>query len=108
MNLLQTFMTEANVQARTIVAEDFTIVGESPSTTRLGTFGNPTLLPIMTRTGYQDHLVTQMTVERALFATAPEAKGEVYRTATGATYFVQAIDDKHPVIYTFVLTDRRT
>lgn len=99
--------TPAEATANSLLTESFTHVGESPSVSRLGTFGNPTVVPLETRYGYQDHVVTYLTVEAALYATPPDPHGEIHRTQTGQTYYVQAIDTKNPVVYTFTLTDRQ-
>lgn len=106
MNLLDDFMAEGNRQLRTIIKSDFTHVGESPVVSRAGTFGNATVIPVLTRQGYEDHAVVFMEVERSLYATEPQAKGEIVKTGTGTTYFVQAIDKSSPVIYIFTLTER--
>jgi hypothetical protein len=104
--LLRNYMTEANAQMRLLIKSGFTHVGESPSVSRLGTFGNAQVIPVMTRQGYEDHAVVFMEVERSLYATPPQAKGEIRRTKTGTRYFVQAIDKSSPVIYIFTLTER--
>jgi hypothetical protein len=107
MNALDTFLANANVQLRTLIKSDFTHVGESPQVTRQGTFGNATVIPIMTRQGYEDHLVVMMEVERVLYTGAePVAKGTIVRTDTSTTYFVQAIDKSSPVLFIFTLTER--
>lgn len=105
-NLLDAFMTEGNRQLRTIIKADFTHVGESPAVTRQGTFGNANVIPVMTRQGWEDHLVVFMEVERSLYATAPESKTEINRTDTNITYFIQAIDKSSPVLFIFTLTER--
>lgn len=118
MNQLQSFLAEANAQVRgpggatpaaataaSLLAEAFTHVGESPSVSRLGIFGNDTVVPDMERPGYSTYSLLTLTVERSLYATPPTPRGEIVRTATGETYFVQAIDST-PVIYTFTLTNR--
>lgn len=113
MNLLQTFMAEANAQARTIIQEAFTVtVPAGIATTFFGTFGDPEIMPVMTRQGYQDHLVTVLKVEATEFAalTSPQiqalARGSVVRTATGRTFFIQTVDYTGVVVWTFILTDR--
>lgn len=107
MNLLDQFMAEGNRQLRTIIKSDFTHVGESPAVTRQGTFGNANVIPVMTRQGWEDHLVVFMEVERSLYTGAePEAKTEINRTDTNTTYFVQAIDKSSPVLFIFTLTER--
>jgi hypothetical protein len=112
MNLLQTFLVEANTQARDIVQEAFTLVGESPAVTRYGTFGDPEIMPVMTRQGYQDHLVTPLKVEASQFSgyTAEQldalARRSIVRTQTGRTMFIQVADYTAVVVYTFILTDR--
>jgi hypothetical protein len=106
LNPLDEFMAESNFQLRTIIKSDFTHVGESPEVSRLGTFGNAQVIPVMTRQGYEDHAVVFMEVERSLYATPPQAKGEILREETGVRYFVQAIDKSSPVLYIFTLTER--
>lgn len=99
--------TPAEATAASLTAESFTVTGETSSPSRLGTFGNPTVIPVMTRQGYQDQIVTFLSVEKVLFATPPEPHGEIVRTQTGQTYFVQAVNNKDPVVYTYTLTDRQ-
>lgn len=99
-------MAEANVQTRSVIKEDFTVVGESPVVTRVGTFGGSTIMPVMTRNGYEDHEVSLMTCEKVLFATPPEPRIEITRTQTGQVFFVQGVDNKDPVLFTFILTER--
>ena len=99
-------MTEANIQARPVIKEEFTIVGESPVVVRLGTFGSLTVMPVMTRQGYEDHSVCPMTCERSYFATPPEPRIEITRTQTGQVLFVQTVEKNDPVLFTFILTDR--
>lgn len=108
MNQLKTFMAEATLQARPLIKEPFTIVGEvsPPAEPRVGVFGDSTVIPVMTRTGYQDHAVMFARVEKVLFATPPEPRIELVRTLTGETLFVHAVENKDPVVYTFTLTDR--
>lgn len=115
MNLLQNFMAEALSQVRgtggtneSLAMEEFTIVGEvsPPATPRLGVFGNSTVIPIMTRQGYQDHEVSFLTVEASLFATAPSPRITINRTSTGQNLFVHAVENKDPVLFTFTLTER--
>lgn len=112
MNLLQSFLVEANVQAKDIIQEAFTLVAESPAVTRYGTFGDPEIMPVMTRQGYQDQLVTPLKVEASYFSsfTAPQldalARRSIVRTATGRTMFIQVVDYTAVVVYTFILTDR--
>lgn len=109
MNALQTFMAGANVQTRAVIQEAFTITGDL--TVRTGTFGDPVLMPIMTRQGYQDLLVIPLTVESVLFATlgAAEAaaRNTIVRTTTGRTMFCQMVDYTAVVVYKFLLTDRQ-
>lgn len=103
-------MAEANAQARTIVQEAFTITGLSG--TFYGTFGDPEIMPVMTRQGYQDHLVTPLKVEATEFAalTSPQiqalARGTLVRTQTNRTFFIQVADYTGVVVWTFILTDR--
>jgi hypothetical protein len=110
MNLLQTFMADANAQARDLIQEVFTITGLTG--TFYGTFGDPEILPVMTRQGYQDHLVTPLKVETTQFAalTSPQvqalARGSLIRTQTNRTFFIQVVDYTGVVVWTFILTDR--
>lgn len=103
-------MADANVQARDIIQEAFTITGLAG--TFYGTFGDPELMPVMTRQGYQDHLVTVLKVQTTEFAalTSPQiqalARGSLVRTQTSRTFFIQMADYTAVVVWTFVLTDR--
>jgi hypothetical protein len=105
-NLLDQFMTEGNVQLRTVIKSDFTHVGENPVAIRQGTFGNATVIPVFTRQGYEDHAVVFMEVERSLYAVEPQSKGEITRLDVNKVFFVQAIDKSSPVIFIFTLTER--
>lgn len=114
MNFLQDFLAAANAQTRPILQEAFTFVGATaPAPIFYGTFGDPQIMPIMTRTGYEDHLVRELKAEAVQWTGAlptalplPLGKSSILRTQTGATLFVQAVDTKDPVIFTFILTDR--
>jgi hypothetical protein len=123
MNLIQQFMDEANrqiadpagdiVSGKPIDAEAFTFVGDvsGPGGTAIvyyGTFGDPVLMPVMTRQGWQDYLTTPLKVRAAQFATAPsvEKHKKLVRTQTGRDFFIQAIDYTGVVVYTMVLVDR--
>lgn len=116
MNFLQTFMAEANAQVRgpggaggteeSLAMEEFTVVGEDPQVVRMGTFGNSAIISIMTRQGYQDHEVSFMTSEAVLWATPPAARIEIIRTQTAQKFFVYAVENKDPVVYSFTLTER--
>lgn len=101
-------MAAGAVQSRPAIREPFAIVGEvsPPLVPRVGVFGNVSVIPIMTRQGYQDHEVMFMRAEKVLFATKPEPRIEITRTETGQTLFVQAVENKDPVIYVFTLTER--
>lgn len=113
MNLLQTFLADANAQARPIIQEAFTFVGAMAGVTYYGTFGDPVIMPVMTRQGYQDHLVTPLKAESVQFATwtAPQldalARSSIIRTSTGRTFFINVVDYTSVVVFTFVLTDRQ-
>lgn len=112
MNLLQTFMADAMAQARAIVAEEFTIVGQTPAQiVYFGAFGTPQIMPVMVDYGYQDHLIIPVRAELAqpngAFPTLSSlAHGSLVRTATGRTLFIQTIDYTDPVAVTFLCTDR--
>lgn len=107
MNLLQSFLVEANQQARPIIQEEFTIVGDLSGTIYFGTFGDPVIMPVMTRQGYQDHLVTPLKAEKSQWPiTPPGERISIIRTQTGRTLFVQVVDFTEAVVYTFILTDR--
>lgn len=106
-------MADANAQARPIIQEEFAIVVPAGvSGTFFGTFGDPEVIPVMTRQGYQDHLVTPLKAETSQFATlTPEqvqalARGSLVRTQTGRTFFIQTVDYTAVVVWTFILTDR--
>ena len=111
MNLLQTFMADAREQARPVIDEEFTIVGQSPVVIYLGSFGTPQLVPVQVDYGYQDHLVTPvkaaLSQPNGAFPTLSTlARGSLVRTATGHTFFVQMIDYTDPVFVTFLCADR--
>ncbi len=97
-------MAAANVQARPTVQEEFTIAGDT--TVYTGTFSDPQLVPVMTRQGYQDHLVTYLLAEASLFGAAPVSRVNLVRTQTGRTMFVHMVDAMEVVVYRFMLTDR--
>jgi hypothetical protein len=101
-NQLQTFMADANVQVRPIVQETAEIEGA----TIYGTFGDAQLVPLMTRSGYQDLLATPFRANRDQFAADPASRQNLIRNSTGRTYFIQMVDTSHPVIFTFMLVDR--
>lgn len=111
-NDLQSFMAAANVQTRAVIQEALTFA-EDPGGQYTGTFGDPQIMNVMTRNGYQDHLVTPLKVEKVLFAgwTAPEldalARTTLVRTQTGRTFFINAVDYTEAVVFTFILTDRQ-
>ena len=102
MNALQTMLATANTQARPINQEEVVI----NSAKLYGTFGDPQVMPVMTRAGYQDHLVNTLKVSRDQFSSDPVAKTTITRPATGRKFFVQVVDYTNPVVYTFILTDR--
>lgn len=111
MNTLQTFLEQQNTQARSFIQEAFTLAGITG--TFYGTFGDPQLVPVMTRDGYQDHLVTPLKVQASqLAALTPTqldglAHSTLTRTQTGRAFHVQMADYTGAVIYTFILTDRK-
>lgn len=106
MNVLQTFLDAAQAQARDILRESFYFVG-TPGTLFYMTFGDPQVVPVMTRTGYQDHIVTVGKADASQWPTTkPAVKTSIVRASNGQTYFVQAIDPNDPVVLTFLLTDR--
>ncbi len=118
MNDLQTFLADSNVQTRPTIQEDFqfldTVTKLPAGTVFTGTFGDPQIIPVMTRQGYQDHLVTPLKVETAQFTAAgwtadqlnAIARRSIQRTATGRTIFIQVADYTGVVVFTFLLTDR--
>ncbi len=111
MNFLQTFLAAANAQARPIVQEAFRFVTDISGTIYYGTFGDPLIMPVMTRQGYQDHLVTPLKAEANQWTAqmppiSPSARVELVRIETGRTFFVQIVDYTEVVVYTFILTDR--
>jgi hypothetical protein len=111
MNQLQTFLARANVQVRDVIQEAVTLALD-PEEEYTGTFGDPVVIPVMTRTGYEDHLITPLKIERVQFSawTAEElntiARTTLVRDQTGRTFFIQAVDYTEAVVYTFILTDR--
>jgi hypothetical protein len=112
MNALQTFLAAANVQTRSVLQEALTLAAD-PGVTYTGTFGDPQIMPVMTRQGYQDHLVTPLKIERAQFSTwtAEEldalARTNLVRTQTGRTFWINVVDYTEAVVFTFILTDRQ-
>lgn len=104
MNALQEFMAACNVQARPLNQEEFQY--PQGGAVFFGTFGNPQLMPVQTRVGYQDHLVTTLIAARAQFAADPAARQMLFRIQTRRPMFIQIVDFTDPVVYTFILTDR--
>lgn len=104
MNLLQQFMADCNTQARDIVQELVELNGAQV----YGTFGDPQLMPVMTGTGYQDHLVTPFKVSADQFGggSPPAARQSLTRASNQRSYFIQIVDYTNPVVFTFLLTDR--
>lgn len=102
MNALQSFMAAANAQLRDVIQEAAEINGMVV----YGTFSDQQLIPVMTRHGYEDHLVTEFKAEANQFPSPPIAKGSLLRPQTSQNFFVQMVDAKNPVVYTFILTDR--
>lgn len=106
MNLLQTFLDAAQLQSRAIIREQFYFVG-TPGALFYMTFGDPQVVPVMTRTGYQDHIVTVGKADASQWPTTkPTPKSSLVRVSNGRTYFVQSLDAHDPVVLTFLLTDR--
>ena len=120
MNLLQSFLDECNRQisdttgsATPLLTEAFTFVDDTSGpggqpVVYQGTFGDPILMPVQTRQGYQDYLVTPLKARAAQWTTAPSAENhkKLVRTATGRTFYVQSVDYTAVVVYTFICTDR--
>lgn len=110
MNALQTFMQTSFAQVRDVIQETFTVTGETPAAIRYGTFGDPQVVPLMTRQGYQDTVVIPLKSATTYFASAAAAsafaRGTLVRTSTGRSYFIQAVDYTEVDVYTFLLTDR--
>lgn len=104
MNELQAFLAEANEQVADLgVLTEDVVLGNAKYQ---GIFGDAVMMPVMTKTGYQDYLVTPVKVSRAQFSAAPAAHQSLVRTSTGRTMFVQIVDPSNPVVYTLVCTDR--
>lgn len=101
-NLLQSFLARANLQSRTANQELAVIGGDEI----WGTFGDAQPMPVMTPTGYQDHIIMQFKAEADQFAAPPEAHQLLVRPQTNRTYFIQMVDYTNPVVYTFILVDR--
>lgn len=120
MNALQQFLDEANAQvsdtangATPILTEAFTFVGDTSgpggaAVVYYGTFGDPVIMPVQTRQGWQDYLVTPLKARVAQWSVPPEDRNHtnLVRTATGRTFYVQMIDYTAVVVYTFILVDR--
>ena len=102
MNLLQQFIAAANAQTQDVLQELVQLDGKE----YYGTFGDAVLMPIMTRAGYEDQLVTGFRASRTQFSEDPAAHSTLTRVSTGHNYFVQIIDTSNPVLYVFQLTDR--
>lgn len=102
MNQLQNFLVDCNAQSLLAVQEIAVINGREVN----GTFGDAQPMPIMTATGYQDHIVMPFKATAAQFAAPPEARQYIERPLTGRKYFVQMVDYTNPVVYTFILVDR--
>ncbi len=102
MNQLQTFLARANTQSRDADQELAILDGAEI----FGTFGDAQSMPIMTATGYQDHIVLPFKASADQFASAPEARQKLSRPATAREYIVQMVDYTNPVVYTFILVDR--
>ncbi len=102
MNDLQTFLQRGNTQSRPTNQEAAIFAG----TTIYGTFGDAQTMGIMTSVGYQDHLILPFKVTADQFASKPQPRQGLSRPLISAEYFVQLIDDKNPVVYTFILVDR--
>src|SRR4051812_9560589 len=102
MNQLQDFMARCNTQARPLNQE----AAELNGSVIYGTFGDPVLMPVMTRQGYMDHLVTPFKAARDQFADDPQARQTLVRPLTQREFFIQIVDYTNPVVYTFILTDR--
>ncbi len=99
-------MTVATAQARPIIQEDFTITGTTGNF--FGTFGDPIMMPVMTRNGYEDRLVTELKADatQAGLAAALVGRAKITRTQTSAIYLVNIADTKNPVVFTASLVDR--
>lgn len=110
MNALQEFMARGNVQIATpgngqnaIATEKIQLDG----TLYDATFGDAIMMPVMTQQGYQDHLVTPVKVSRVQFPSDPKAHQSLIRVSVEREMFIQMVDISNPVVYTFVVTDRR-
>lgn len=110
-------LATANAQVRLagVLMEEFHFIaadGSTDPTAYYGTFGDPQIMPVMTRSGYQDHLVTPLKVETTLFATWTGdqlnalARRSLIRTQTGRTFYIQTVDYTGVVVFTFICTDR--
>jgi hypothetical protein len=102
MNKLQTFMARGNALTRAVNQEPVEINGA----VYYGTFGDPQLQPLQTRHGSADYLVTELKISKVQFGADPVAKQTIRRPNTRREFFVQVVDTTHPVVYTFILTDR--
>ncbi len=102
LNALQTFLAEGNAQTVAVLTEKVQIGGETYD----ATFGDAVMMPVMTPTGYQDHLVTPVKISRPQFASPPASHGSLKRISTDRTMFIQIVDISNPVIFTLICTDR--
>ncbi len=95
-------MAECNRQTRTVNQEAVIINGSK----FFGTFGDPQMIPEMIRQGYNDQIIYGFVAPRAQFASEPVAHQKLLRVVNNQEYFIQMVDFKDPVAFTFILVDR--
>lgn len=95
-------MAGCNRQTRTVNQEAAIINGSKV----FMTFGDPQLMPVMVREGYENLLVYPAVASADQFASPPKSRQNVTRLKNGVVYFCQMVEAKDPVAYTFILVDR--
>lgn len=109
MNYLQEFMAECNRQTRTadaagkvISQEEVTINGS----VYFGTFAQVQVESTMERHGYEDSVAFTFTSAAEQYTTPPQPRQMLKRNINNVEYFIQSVDNKNPLLFTFVLVDR--
>src|SRR5688500_2627809 len=102
MNALQSFMAACNRQTRAINQEEVVINGSK----HRGSFGDPQMMPVMTRNGYEEQMVPPFVSSADHYASPPLSRQKLTRTKNNVEYFIQMVDARDPVLFTFILVDR--
>lgn len=103
MNLLQSFIAECNRQTRAINQEQVQINGSL----FWGTFGDPQMIPELERQGHTFMIAKILVSDRSQYATPPASLQKLIRVQGNTEYFIQMVDTKDPVVFTFMLVDRQ-